>query len=101
MDEAEQADRLVVMGRGRIVAEGTASDVVGDRITVEIVSEQWADVFAALDDPTRHLSLAGRRVRVLSGSVEAVRHDLDAAGISADVRVASATLDETMVELSG
>ncbi|MFA9563385.1 MAG: ABC transporter ATP-binding protein [Acidimicrobiales bacterium] len=101
MDEAEQTDRLVVMGRGRIVAEGTATDVVGDRTTVEVVSERWADVFAALDDPSRHLSLAGRRVRVLSGSVDVVQRDLAAAGIEAEVSAAPATLDETMVELSG
>lgn len=101
MDEAEQTDRLVVMGRGRVVAEGTATEVVGGRSTVEVDSERWADVFAALDDPSRHLTLAGRRVRVLSGSAEAVRRDLDAAGIEAAVRAAPATLDETMVELSG
>jgi ABC-2 type transport system ATP-binding protein/ribosome-dependent ATPase len=101
MDEAEQTDRLVVMGRGRIVAAGTATDVVGDRTTVEVVGERWAEVFAALDDPNRHLSLAGRTVRVLSGSVAAVERDLDRAGISARVRTAPATLDETMVELSG
>lgn len=40
-------------------------------------------------------------MRVLSGSVETVQHHLDAAGISADVRIAPATLDETMVELNG
>ena len=101
MDEAEQTDRLVVMGGGRIVAEGTAADVVGDRTTVEIVSERWADVFAALDDPSRHLSLAGRNVRVLAGSVAAVREQLERADIPALVRTAPATLDETMVELSG
>lgn len=101
MDEAEQTDRLVVMGGGRIVAEGTATDVVGDRTTVEIVSDRWADVFATLDDPSRHLSLAGRNVRVLSGSVAAVREQLERADIPAEVRAAPATLDETMVELSG
>lgn len=101
MDEAEQTDRLIVLGRGRVVAQGTVADVVGDRRTVEVVSDRWADVFASLDDPSRRLSLAGRNVRVLSGSVTAVRQELARAGIVADVRTAAATLDETMVELSG
>ena len=101
MDEATQADRLVVMGQGRVVAEGTVADVVGGRTTVEVKSDRWADVFAALDDPARRLSLAGRNVRVLSDSVPTVRAELERAGIAADVRTAPATLDETMVELSG
>lgn len=101
MDEAAQTDRLVVMGQGRVVAEGALADVVGDRTTVEVVSDRWADVFAALDEPARRLSLAGRNVRVLAGSVPAVREQLERAGIRAEVRTAPATLDETMVELSG
>ena len=44
--------------------------------------------------------LAGRSIRVPGGDIATVAHAVRAAGIDAIVRLAPATLDETMVELS-
>jgi ABC-type multidrug transport system ATPase subunit len=100
MDEAEQADRLVVMASGKVVARGTAADVVGTRQVVEVSTERWATAFDVLDRHRRHISLAGRRVRVLSTDVDGIGTELRNAGIEANVALTTASLDETMVELN-
>ncbi len=99
MDEAEQADRLLVMSAGRMVATGSAADVVGGRTITEVVTDRWADAFDALDRPDRALRLAGRTLRILGESPEAVRSELDAAGITACVDTRPASLDEVLIEL--
>jgi ABC-2 type transport system ATP-binding protein len=101
MDEAEQADRLLVMSRGRMVATGTATEIIGDRTTVEVAAERWADAFAALDRPERHLRLAGRNVRVLGESADQVAGLLARAGIEATTKSVPATLEEVLIELDG
>jgi len=100
MEEAEQADRLVVMADGAVAAEGSTAEVIDGRRTVEITTDRWADAFAAIEHSGRRVSLAGRRVRVLSESVAAVSADLERAGIAAEVKLVAATLDETMVTLN-
>ena len=100
MDEAEQADRLVVMANGVVVTEGTVTEVVSGRQTVEVSSLRWSEAFAALDHDGRRLVLDGRNVRVLSGTIEDVDDELRQAGITADVTLVPATLNETLVELN-
>jgi ABC-2 type transport system ATP-binding protein len=97
MDEAEQADRIVLMARGRVAARGSLADIVADRVAVEVVAQRWSDVFAVLDRPDRKIALAGRAVRVLGESADDVAGELRAAGIEATIRAVPATLDETMV----
>jgi ABC-2 type transport system ATP-binding protein/ribosome-dependent ATPase len=97
MDEAEQADRLVLMSQGRVAARGSLADIVGDRIAVEVTADRWSDAFVVLDRLDRKIALAGRTVRVLDEPADAVAGELRRAGIDADVRVVPATLDETMV----
>jgi ABC-2 type transport system ATP-binding protein len=99
MDEAEQADRLVVMSQGRQVATGSLADVLRDRTTVEIRADRWADVIHTLDRPGRRLRLDGRRVRVLGAEATALGRELDDAGIDATVALVPATLDEVLIEL--
>ncbi len=99
MDEAEQADRLVVMADGLVVAEGSVTDVIGGRQTVEVVTDHWSEAFTTLDRGGRRVTLAGRNVRVLSETIEAVSTDLERAGVVAAVDLVPATLDETLVEL--
>jgi ABC-2 type transport system ATP-binding protein len=99
MDEAEQADRLVVMSQGVLVAAGTASEVVGGRTAVSVTSERWGDAFVALDRPARHLRLAGRTVRVLGASIEQISAELADAGIAASLDSVPATLEEVLVEM--
>ena len=50
MAEAEQCDRLVMLAGGRVVAEGTAAEIVGDTTTVVVRADLWEDAFAALAD---------------------------------------------------
>ena len=83
MDEAEQADRIVLMSQGRTVAEGSVGSVVGDRTVVEVVTERWQDAFAALDRDGRLLTMFGTTIRVLGQERADVIHLLDAGGIAA------------------
>ena len=97
MDEAEQADRLVLMSKGHIAARGSLADIIGDRTAVEVIADRWADAFRALDRPGRRIALAGRTVRVLDESAEDIEWELAAEQIGAVVGTVPATLDETMV----
>lgn len=100
MDEAVQADRLVVMASGRVVAEGSTVQVIDGSRSVEVTAPRWQDAFRLLDREGPPVSLAGRRVRVLTGDWEAVSTALHAAGIEAHVDLVPATLDETMVRIN-
>ncbi len=105
MDEALQTDRLIVMAEGKILADGSANEIVAGRKTVEITTDRWADAFNLLDcdspdSSTPRVSLAGRKVRVMSQSIDTIRDKLDKAGINADVKLVDATLDETIVKLA-
>ncbi|MFW2382369.1 MAG: ABC transporter ATP-binding protein [Acidimicrobiales bacterium] len=100
MDEAAQADRLVVMSNGVVVAEGSVGEVINGRQTVEVTTDRWSDALQTLDRDGRRVALAGRTVRVLSESVTSVSAILDRAGIGARIELVSATLDETLVALA-
>jgi ABC-2 type transport system ATP-binding protein len=99
MDEAEQADRVVLMSQGRVVANGSISEIIGDRQTTEVVAQDWARAFDVLDSDGRLISLAGRTIRVLGEEPQSVETTLRAAGISAQIATVPSTLDETMVVL--
>jgi ABC-type multidrug transport system ATPase subunit len=103
MDEAVQADRLVVMAAGRVVASGSSRAVVGDRETLVVETERWADAFDALDSSGLRALLAGRSIRVTLGDghdVATIDTVLRAAGVTATTRSEPSTLEEAMVELS-
>ena len=99
MDEAEQADQLVIMSQGRAVATGTSHEIIGRRTVTEVAAARWADAFTTLDRGGRAIRLAGRRIRVLGEAPEHVRAELDAAGIAADLAVSPASLEEVLIEL--
>ena len=101
MDEAEQADRVVIMADGRVVAEGLVPEIVGERRVVEVAATDWPAALAAVEREPRLVMLDGTLIRVLGDEPEAVRADLERAAISdARVRLAPASLNETLVELS-
>jgi ABC-type multidrug transport system ATPase subunit len=100
MDEAEQADRLVVMAAGKVVAEGSASDIVGGRQVVEVTAEDWAAALNVLDHRERIVLLAGRAIRVLGETQGSVHAELERAGIDARVELKPASLNERLVELT-
>jgi ABC-2 type transport system ATP-binding protein/ribosome-dependent ATPase len=99
MDEAEQADRLVLMSRGRVAGSGAMAEIIGDLRAVEVTARRWQDAFELLDGSGPPVTLAGRAVRVLGEDADVVRTKLEAAGVVADVRAVAATLDEKMVLL--
>lgn len=101
MDEARQADRLVLMHLGRVIGTGTERDVVGEATAVRVVANHWADVFTALDAAGIPATLSGRDVRVPGVAPDRVHAVLAASGIAAEVHTCPATLEEAMVLAGG
>ncbi len=99
IDEAEQADRLVILSRGRVVATGSVADIVADRATTAVDTERWAEAFRTLDHDGRPLRLSGRTIRVLGERPEHIAAELGAAGIHGRIRSTPATLEEVLIEL--
>ncbi len=97
MDEARQADRLVLMSRGRVVGRGSEAEVVGAARAVVVRGGDWAQAFSALEAAGLAASLVGRDVRVPGAGLDAVRRALAAAGVAAAVETAPATLEEAML----
>ncbi len=100
MDEADQADRIVLMSHGRVEGRGSVHEIVGDRRVVSVDGPDWSEAFAALDRDDRLLTLAGTEIRVLGASPHDVRQVLDRAGVTAVVSEVSASLEETMALLA-
>jgi ABC-2 type transport system ATP-binding protein len=100
LEEAQQCDRLIIMAAGRIVLSGTLEEVIGDATAILVRADAWASAFQALVDAGAVVVLKGRDARVANACVEDVRHVLDVAGISADLEVVPATLEETMATIA-
>jgi ABC-2 type transport system ATP-binding protein len=96
MEEAEQCDRLVIMGDGSVASQGTAAEIIGGRTITEVRSRQWQRAFSLLEDRGFMVQLhgAGLRVNGPAGEVAAL---LSTAGITADVAVVAANLEESFV----
>jgi ABC-2 type transport system ATP-binding protein len=101
MSEAEQCDRLVVMADGRIVAEGTLDEILGDATVVRVRTDQWEKAFRALGLARFRLALVGRSLRVVEAEPAAVRDALAAAGLPGEVDEAPASFEEAFVMLAG
>jgi ABC-2 type transport system ATP-binding protein len=97
MDEARQADHLVLMARGRVVGRGSEAEVVGAARAVVVRAGDWTAVFSALEAAGLAASLVGRDVRIPGAGLETVRRVLVTAGIAAMVETVPATLEEAMV----
>lgn len=98
MDEAEQADRLVIMASGRVTATGTAAGIIDDRRVIEVEGQHWGDVYALFDGEGRRAMLAGRTVRLSDIDRSNVEAALARAGMTASVREVPATLEEVLVD---
>jgi lipooligosaccharide transport system ATP-binding protein len=98
MDEAEQlCDRLVVMDRGKIVAEGSPRELIAQWSTREVVELR----FDVDDDTTRmaeKLDGVGERVEALPDRVLVYTDDGDA--IAEEVHRRGFTLESTLVRRS-
>jgi len=98
MEEAQECGRLVVMADGRVVAEGTAADIVGGRQVVAVEAENWPAAFTALEAAGLQVALAGRGLRVPGADTAEVRRGLG--DVAASVREVPATLEERFFELT-
>jgi ABC-2 type transport system ATP-binding protein/ribosome-dependent ATPase len=97
MDEAGECDRLMVMADGRVVAAGTAGQIIGDARVSVVETGSWAAAFAALEAAGLPATLVGRTLRVPGAGPADVRRALGP--VEASVTVAPATLEERFFEL--
>jgi ABC-2 type transport system ATP-binding protein/ribosome-dependent ATPase len=97
MDEARQADRLVLMHRGRVVGRGSETDIVGGATAVEVHTSRWHDAFSRLDEAGLTATLAGTRLRIPGAEASLVRRVLESGSLEAEIRETPATLEEAMV----
>ena len=98
MEEAGECDRLLVMAEGRVVAEGTASQIIGSARVTMVEAADWAAAFGALEAGGLAVALVETTLRVPGADPARVRQAL--AGLPAQVTDGPATLDERFFELT-
>ena len=98
MEEAQECGRLVIMADGRVVADGTAAQIVGSGEVVLVEAESWAAAFGALEQAGLQVALAGRGLRVPGAETAQVQRALG--DLPAAVRLVPATLEERFFELT-
>lgn len=103
VDEAAAvADRVVVVDRGRVVAEGTPDELrrtLPDR-RIEVQTKVPADVIRALDSVHSVEMHDGRTVIATTDSEQVVRTLLDLDPEASDLTVATASLAEVLVAMT-
>jgi ABC-2 type transport system ATP-binding protein len=100
MEEAGQCDRLVVMAGGKVVAAGTAAQIIGDRQAALIQCDDVGRAFAVLDANGFAVRVQGRALR-LAGPAAAAAGLLSRAGIDAAVETVPASLEEAFAAIAG
>ncbi|RME73600.1 MAG: ATP-binding cassette domain-containing protein [Planctomycetota bacterium] len=108
MDEAEQlCDRLVIMDRGRIVAEGAPRALIAAHLPPHVI-ELHMDTAGALPEAVAALGDAIERSELLSDRILLYLHDPDAvlsqlahALPEAEVLVRRSTLEDVFLKLTG
>ena len=100
MQEAEQCDRLLLMSRSRLVAQGSAADIVGGTQAWAVRTDDWAEAFSALNAAGAPVMLSGRDVRVADADPDELRAVLATAGLHADITPVPATIEERMMVLA-
>ncbi|MDQ3782636.1 MAG: ABC transporter ATP-binding protein [Actinomycetota bacterium] len=108
MDEAEQlCDRLVVMDRGGIVAEGSPRQLIADHSTREVVELRFPvgvqeTVIDRLDGLVKRSELLADRVLLYSDDGDATVADVHGRGIQPEaVVVRRSTLEDVFLKLTG
>ncbi|MEI8083336.1 MAG: ABC transporter ATP-binding protein [Actinomycetes bacterium] len=99
MQEAQQCDRLLLMSAGHLVAHGSEADIIGDTTAVRIDTPDWAAAFAALNEASLPVTLAGRSVRVADTDPGLIESVLATAGVAAQISSTPATIEERMTVL--
>jgi hypothetical protein len=100
------------MADGRVVAQGTAREIIGAAQVTVVEAPAWADAFRVLEEAGLPVALAGRALRVPGAEPAEVRRVLAAAGGAegaaaggaaggqARVSAAPATLEERFFQLA-
>jgi lipooligosaccharide transport system ATP-binding protein len=108
MDEAEQlCDRLVIMDAGRIVAEGSPSQLIAEHAAREVVEMRFgsdADRTQAHDllAARSRVELAGERLLVYTDDADGVHKAIDAAGIEpASILTRRGSLEDVFLIITG
>lgn len=100
MQEAQQCDRLLLMAGGRLVGEGSESQIVAGTTAVQVHLQDWVHGFDVLSAAGLPVTLAGTSVRVADRPAPEVAAVLAAAGITAGIEVVPATIEERMTVLA-
>ncbi len=108
MDEAEQlCDRLIVMDKGKIMAEGTPADLIARYSSREVVevrfgSDKNADVAKQLEGLGDRLEVLPDRILIYSGDGEAVLEAIAAKGLHPLTSlVRRSSLEDVFLRLTG
>jgi lipooligosaccharide transport system ATP-binding protein len=108
MDEAEQlCDRLVVMDRGRIVAEGAPRDLIATHTAKEVVELRFPhdaqEVAAAkLDGVGEHLEVLPDRLLISADDADAAIREVHAREVEpSTVLIRRSTLEDVFLRLTG
>jgi lipooligosaccharide transport system ATP-binding protein len=108
MDEAEQlCDRLVVMDKGRIVAEGSPRELIREHSTREVVEVRFdvddhADEADPLDGLGERLEVLPDRILVYADDGDAVASGIAARGVQPlSTLVRRSTLEDVFLHLTG
>jgi ABC-2 type transport system ATP-binding protein len=113
LDEAERlADRIAVIDRGRVIADGTADElkqrVGGLRVEVHLTDRSQTGVAAAAlapmsdEEPAIEDEKVSVRVEQETGRIMEAARRLDGAGVDADdVAIRRPTLDDVFLTLTG
>jgi lipooligosaccharide transport system ATP-binding protein len=106
MDEAEQlCDRLVVMDRAKIVAEGSPRELIAQYVQREVVELRFAgeiSVDGRLDGLGERIEVLADRVLIGTDDGDAAAHAVHELGIPIDsVLVRRSTLEDVFLTLTG
>ncbi len=98
MEEAEQCDRLAVMADGKVVARGTAAEIIGDTKVAEVRCKDWNRAFRLLDANGFSVQVHGQALRVGAPAAR-VGELLSREGLDATIEAAAANLEEAFVAM--
>jgi lipooligosaccharide transport system ATP-binding protein len=108
MDEAEQlCDRLVVMDKGEIVAEGSPRTLINEHATREVVELRFQDgqqehAVGVLEGLADRCEVLADRVLLYTQDAEGTQHEMGVRGIHPEqVLVRRSTLEDVFLKLTG
>ncbi|NJP24676.1 ABC transporter ATP-binding protein [Microbispora sp. CL1-1] len=102
LDEAdEHADRVVVLGHGRVIADGTSAEIKrAAALTTVSVAADGESAWLATLPGVRHMEIRGGRVHLRTGDSDATVMALARADAIRDLEVAPADLEDAFVALT-